>query len=36
MLEYMDIDNLFAGTIVWFYDNDKVVWIPIQTWQKLK
>ena len=36
MLEYKDIKGVFTGVICWFYERDKVVWIPIQTLYKLK
>jgi len=36
MLEYKDIPGLYAGTVIWFVERDKVVWVPIQTWEKIK
>lgn len=36
MLEYKDITGVYAGFIVWFVDHDKVLWIPIQTMEKIK
>ena len=36
MLEYKDIKGVFTGVICFFYEKDKVVWIPIQTLYKLK
>lgn len=37
MLTIKGIEGVYAGTIVWFYDHeDLVVWIPIETWEKIK
>lgn len=36
MLPYKDIKGVIAGTVAWMYKHDKVVWIPIQTWEKIK
>lgn len=36
MLEYKNIKGVNIGIIVWFYEHDKVVWVPIQTLEKLK
>ena len=34
---YSGTKDVVLGTIVWFYDHkDLVVWIPIETWLKLK
>lgn len=36
MLEYKNIKGLYVGFIVWFVDHDRVLWIPIQTMEKIK
>lgn len=36
LAEYFDIDGVQAGVILWLYDHDIVVWIPINTFIKLK
>ena len=36
MLEYKDVTGLVAGTMIWFADHDKEVWVPIQTWEQIK
>ena len=36
MLPYKDIKGMVLGTVIWFYEKDKIVWCPIQTWEKLK
>ena len=36
MLEYKDITGLKIGFIVWFVDHDRVLWIPVQTMEKIK
>lgn len=36
MLPYKDIKGLVAGTVIWFYDHDKVLFVPIQTWEQIK
>ena len=36
MLPYKDVKGLVAGTVIWFKDHDRVVWVPIQTWEKIK
>jgi len=36
LLPFKDIKGLVAGSVIWFYDHDKVVWVPIQTWEKIK
>lgn len=36
MLEYKNITGVYVGFIVWFVDHDKVLWIPVQTMEKIK
>jgi len=36
MLEYKDLTGVFVGFIVWFVDHDRVLWIPVQTMEKIK
>lgn len=36
MLDYKNIKGLYVGFIVWFIDHDRVLWIPIQTMEKIK
>ena len=36
MLKYKDIEGVYVGFIVWFVDHDKVLWIPVQTMEKIK
>ena len=36
MLLYKSIKGLHAGTVIWFVDHDKVIWVPIETWEKIK
>ena len=28
--------GLIAGTVIWFYDHDRVIFVPIETWKKIK
>ena len=32
----MNIPGLFAGTVIWFYDHDRVIFVPIQTWKQIE
>jgi hypothetical protein len=36
MLEYKDIDGLHAGVVLWMINHDKVIWVPIKTFEKIK
>ena len=36
LTQYANIPGVKAGVILWLYDHDKVIWIPIQTFMKLK
>ena len=36
MLTYKGIEGLYPGVILWLSDHDKVLWIPIETFEKLK
>lgn len=36
MLEYKGISGLYVGIIWWSVKNDKVIWIPIETLEKIK
>lgn len=36
MLKYKGIQGLLVGFIVWFVDHDRVLWIPIETMEKIK
>lgn len=36
LLTYSNIDGLHAGVILWLIDHDKVLWIPVETFKKLK
>lgn len=36
MLEYKNIKGVRVGFIVWFVDHDKVLWIPVQTMEKIQ
>lgn len=36
MLGVKDIPGVVAGTMIWFCERDRVIWVPIQTWEKLK
>jgi len=36
MLKYKDILGVAVGFIVWFVDHDRVLWIPVQTMEKIK
>ena len=36
MLEYKNIPGLHVGVIWWSIKNDKVIWIPIETLEKIK
>ena len=36
MLTYKGIEGLLVGFIVWFIDHDRVLWIPIETMEKIK
>ena len=35
-MEYKNISGLHAGVILWFSDHDKVLWVPIETFEQLK
>jgi len=36
LLEYKNISGLHAGVVLWFSDHDKVLWVPIETFEQLK
>ena len=36
MLEYKNIDGLHAGVVLWMINHDKVIWVPIKTFEKIK
>lgn len=36
MLEYKNIKGVRVGFVVWFVDHDKVLWIPVQTMEKIQ
>ena len=36
MVKYMNIPGLHCGVIIWFINHDKCVWVPIETFVKLK
>ena len=36
MLEYKGIKGLHIGFIVWFIDHDKIIWLPVETMEKIK
>ena len=36
MLEYKNIKGVRIGFVVWFVDHDKVLWIPVQTMEKIQ
>lgn len=36
MLEYKNIKGIHIGFVVWFVDHDRVLWIPVQTMEKIK
>lgn len=36
MLEYKNIKGIHIGFVVWFVDHDKVLWIPVQTMEKIE
>ena len=36
LTQYADVEGVHAGVVCWFEDHDKVLWIPIQTFMKLK
>ena len=36
MLQYKNIKGAQVGFIVWFVDHDRVLWIPVQTMEKIK
>ena len=36
LVEYKDIDGVHAGVVLWMKDHDKVLWIPIKTFERLK
>lgn len=36
LVQYSNIPGVHAGVILWMYDHDKVIWIPIQTFIELK
>ena len=36
LVEYAGIPGVHAGVVLWMYDHDKVIWIPIQTFMELK
>jgi len=36
LLEYKGIKGVHAGVVLWFSDHDRVLWIPIETFEKLK
>ena len=35
-LEYKNIKGVRVGFVVWFIDHDKVLWIPVQTMEKIQ
>ena len=36
MVSWMHVPGLIAGTVIWFYDHDRVIFVPIETWKKIK
>ena len=36
MVTYKGITGVHLGFIVWFVDHDRVLWIPVQTMEKIK
>lgn len=36
LLSYSGIDGLVAGVIIWYYERDKVFFVPIETFKKMK
>lgn len=36
LLEYVNMDNIRAGVVVWFIDKDRVVWVSIKSMLSMK
>ena len=36
LLEWKNVSGVHPGVILWLYDHNKVLWIPITTFEKLK
>ena len=35
LLKYKDLKYVVSGVIIWFKEKDRVIWVPIQTMEKL-
>lgn len=35
MLDYKCLNKVFPGVVVWFYDKDIVIWVPIEEMEKM-
>ena len=35
MLSYKGLKNVFPGVVVWFYEKDTVIWVPIEEMEKM-
>ena len=36
LLEWKDVTGVHPGVVLWLYDHDKVLWVPITTFERLK
>lgn len=36
LIEKKDVKGAIVGAVIWFYEHDKVVFVPIKTFEKLK
>lgn len=35
MLEYKGLRNVYPGVIIWFYEKDTIIWVPIEEMEKM-
>lgn len=35
LLKYIGFKNVFPGVVIWFYEKDEVIWVPIEEMKKM-